>query len=128
MVETLVAVTVTGIAVLGIAGAVAASLYGAARSETKLALAGDASNVLTDLRAASAYDPAMLAAMSGRSVSAQLRLPDARGARGVTIAARVVPRAAGSYVASVTATAPDGTAVTEEVTLVQEAPAPGSRL
>jgi prepilin-type N-terminal cleavage/methylation domain-containing protein len=139
LLETLAAVSLTGIAVLGVAGAVAASLYGSARSETKLLLADDASNVLTDLRAASAYDPVMLAALDGRHATARLALPGPRGPRIVVMTAAVARRAVGGsgdsaprigdeYVASVTATAADGTTVTERVTLVAEAPAPGSRV
>jgi prepilin-type N-terminal cleavage/methylation domain-containing protein len=133
LLETLAAVTVTGIAVLGVAGAVAASLYGSARSETRLLLADDATNVLTDLRAASAYDPAMLAALDGRRVTARLAFPGTHGPRIVVMTAAVARQAApaggsGEYLATVTATAADGTSVTERVTLVAEAPAPGSRL
>jgi len=129
LLETLAAVTVTTIAVLGVAGAVAASLYGNARSETKLLLADDAANVLTDLRAASAYDPAMLAAMDGRRVSTRLALPGGSGPRIVEVTAGVARQpAAGEYLATVTATAADGTSVTQRVTLTAEAPAPGSRV
>jgi len=129
LLETLAAAAITGIAVLGVAGAVAASLYGSARSETRLLLADDASNVLTDLRAASAYDPAMLAAMDGRRVSARLALPGSPGPRIVEVTAGVARQApAGEYFATVTATAADGTSVTQRVTLADEAPAPGSRV
>jgi prepilin-type N-terminal cleavage/methylation domain-containing protein len=129
LLETLAAVSVTGIAVLGVAGAVAASLYGSARAETRLLLADDASNVLTDVRAASAYDPAMLASLNGRRVSARIALPGAQGPRVVQLTAGVARQTdAGEYLATVTATAADGTSVTQQVTLTAEAPAPGSRV
>jgi prepilin-type N-terminal cleavage/methylation domain-containing protein len=129
LLETLVAIAVSALAFVGVAGAVANALFGAARAETKIALAGDAANVLTDLRAASGYDPALLASLSGRSTSAHVEVPGARGARLITIVASVAPAAtAGSYLASVTATAADGTSVTEQRLLAVEAPAPGSRI
>jgi prepilin-type N-terminal cleavage/methylation domain-containing protein len=128
LLETLVALAIAAIAIAGVAGAVTSSLYASARSETKILLAADASNVLTDLRAAGAYDPAALAAMAGRSASARLVLPGSREPRVVAIEARVVRDATPDrYLASVTASAPDGTSVTQQVTLVVEAPAPGSR-
>jgi Tfp pilus assembly protein PilV len=129
LLETLIAVALTTIAVLGVTGAVARALYGTARSETRLLLAADAANVLTDLRAASAYDPGMLARMSGQRVAVTLALPGAKAPRAVGIVATVSAQgASGTYVARVTATAADGTTVTQERTLVVEAPAPGSRV
>jgi type II secretory pathway pseudopilin PulG len=129
LLEALAALALTALAIAGVAGSVAACLHVTARSQTKLLLAADAQNVLTDLRAATAYDPALLAALAGRSTSVRLTFSGAHGTRTVALDADVArPSLPGSYLATVTATAPDGTAVSQSVTLTQEAPAPGSRL
>jgi plastocyanin len=108
--------------------AVVAVTRGTARALPAAALTETAQNVLTDLRAATAYDPAELAALVGRSVSFEAREPAADGsAHSVRIVAAVTrSELTGGYLATVTARAADGTSVSVRAALVQEAPAPGA--
>ncbi|MFY9780469.1 MAG: type II secretion system protein [Candidatus Baltobacteraceae bacterium] len=126
LLEALIAIAVTSAAVLGVAGAVLGMLRSLALETDKAALADDALNVLTDLRAATAYDGAFLAKLAGRSTSQKLTLAGPAGSRSLVVTATVTPQGNGVYVAAVTAATLDGVAVTEQAVLTQEAPAPGS--
>jgi hypothetical protein len=102
--------------------------HATARTLATPALTLSAQNVLTDLRAATAYDPVQLAALAGRSISFDAAEPASTGgSRRVHIVASVTRSpASGAYAGFVTASAPDGSAASVQATLVQEAPAPGS--
>jgi hypothetical protein len=122
----LIAIAVTSVAVLGVAGAVLGMLHSLTVETDKTALADDALNVLADLRAATAYDGAFLTKLGGRSASQKLTLPGPAGPRTITVTTTIDPKGSDVYVASVTAATLDGIAVTEQAVLTQEAPAPGS--
>ncbi len=105
--------------------AVACATHAAARALPAAALAGSATNVLTDLRAATAYDPAELAALAGREAAFDARELGAGATSHVVHIVASVARASGGYVATVTASG-DGAIVTLRSTLAVEAPQPGS--
>jgi prepilin-type N-terminal cleavage/methylation domain-containing protein len=126
LLEALIAIAVTSVAVLGVAGAVLRMLHSLAVETDKTALADDALNVLADLRAATAYDGDFLAKLAGRNASRKLTLAGPAGPRTITVTTTITPKGREVYVAGVTAAAVDGTAVTEQAVLTQEAPAPGS--
>ena len=126
LLEALIAIAVTSVAVLGVAGAILGMLRSLAIETDKTALADDALNVLADLRAATAYDGAFLAKLAGRSTSQKLTLAGPNGPRTITVTTTIESKGQDVYVAGVTAATTDGIAVTERAVLTQEAPAPGS--
>jgi hypothetical protein len=128
LIEAIVAVALVAICAGAALAAVAAVTHATARTLATPLLTLSAQNVLTDLRAATAYDPAALAAIAGRSIAFDAAEPGGSGAtRQVHIAATVTrSETTNDDVAFVTARAADGTTVTVQATLVQEAPAPGS--
>jgi hypothetical protein len=101
-------------------------LHSLAIATDRTALADDALNVLADLRAATAYDATFLGKLAGRSATEKLTLPSLQRTRTVTLTTSVTAAGNGVYVAHVTAVDRDGTTVTEQAMLTQEAPAPGS--
>ncbi len=130
LVEALIAVALVGVCIGAIATAVLAVSHATARTMPAAALTLTAQNVLTDLRAATAYDPDQLAALDGRSTAFSVNEPGPNGSpQAIRIEARVTRSAVtGASIGSVTARAANGIAVTLDATLVQEAPAPGSVL
>jgi type II secretory pathway pseudopilin PulG len=129
LVEAIVAVALVAVCAAAALTAAAAVTHATARAFPAAALSSTAQNVLTDLRAATAYDPDELAALVNRSVSfeASEPAPDGSAQAPIRITAAVTRSArTDAYVGSVTARASDGNAVTVQATLVQEAPAPGS--
>jgi hypothetical protein len=128
LVEALVAVALVAICGGAALAAVVAVMHATARSLPAPALSGTVQNILTDLRAATAYDPAQLAALAGRGTTFDADEPGPDGEpRRVHITASVIHEAAtDTYVGSVTARASNGTRVTFAARLVQEAPAPGA--
>jgi type II secretory pathway pseudopilin PulG len=127
LVEAIFAVALVALCAVAALAAVAATTHAAAHARAESELTLSAQNVLTDLRAVTAYDPDQLAALADRSAAFDADEPGADDApRHVHIVASVSRAAAGSYIGSVIATGPGGTAVTVRATLVQEAPAPGS--
>jgi type II secretory pathway pseudopilin PulG len=127
LIEAVVAVALIAVCAGAALAAVAAVTHAAARTLATPALTLTAQNILTDLRAATAYDPAQLAAIAGRSISFDAAEPGAAGAnRTIQIVASVTLTGEDRYVGTVTARAADGSTVTVAATLVQEAPAPGS--
>ncbi|MGD0473049.1 MAG: hypothetical protein ABSB70_07500 [Candidatus Velthaea sp.] len=127
LIEAVVAVALIAMCAGAALAAVAAVTHAAAHTRATPALTLTAQNILTDLRAATAYDPDALAAMAGRSIAFDAAEPGPGGVtRSVHIVANVIQADANKYVGFVTARAADGTAVTVQATLVQEAPAPGS--
>jgi type II secretory pathway pseudopilin PulG len=127
LIEAVVAVALIAICAGAALGAVAAVTHATARTRMAPALSLTAQNVLTDLRAATAYDPAQLAALAGKSATFDATEAGVGGAmRRVHIVAAVTRSGQDSYVGVVTARSDDGAAATVQMTLVQEAPAPGS--
>jgi hypothetical protein len=107
---------------------VAAVTLARAHAAPTSALTLSAQNILTDLRAATAYDPAQLAALAGGTLTFDADEPAPDGTtRRVHIVVTVTRAApAAPYAAHVTVSAANGTSVHLDGTLVQEAPAPGS--
>ncbi len=110
--------------------AVAAVMHAQAHAQPASSLTFTAQNILTDLRAATAYDPLQLATLAGRSAGFDADESEADGKqRHLHIVVSVTRLAANQpTVAHVTVSAANGTTVTIDGTLVQEAPAPGSVL
>jgi type II secretory pathway pseudopilin PulG len=127
LVEAVVAVALIALSAGAALAAVAAVTHASAHAAAEPALTLTAQNVLTDLRAATAYDPAGLAALAGRSAAFDADEPVGDDApRRVHVVAGVAGTAADGYTATVTVSRPDGASVTVSSPLVQEAPAPGS--
>jgi type II secretory pathway pseudopilin PulG len=130
LVEVLVAVAIVAVcagAALAAAGAVVRT---SAHAVSAAALTRSAENIVTDLRAATAYDPAELAALAGKSRAFDAPEPGPDGSpRPVHITVNIRRlTATDSYAAVVTARTEGASAVTVAATLVQEAPAPGTIL
>lgn len=130
LVEALVAVALVAICAGAALAAVVAVTHAAAHASPASSLTLTAQNVLTDLRAATAYDQTELEALAGRSLSFAAEEPGPAGTLvPVTIVARVTRSAESDrFVATVTARAANGATVTIASPLVAEAPAPGSVL
>src|SRR5450755_3898624 len=127
LIEAVVAVALVAICAGAALAAVAAVTHAAARTRATPSLTLTAQNILTDLRAATAYDPAELTALAGRSTAFDAVEPGVAGTpRRVHIVASVTRSGLDSFVGAVTARSTDGLTVTLQATLVQEAPAPGS--
>jgi hypothetical protein len=126
--EAVVAVALIALCAGAALAAVAAVTHATARTLRSPGLTLTAQNILTDLRAATAYDPAQLAALDGKSTAFDVREPGlvAGALHRVHVVANVTRSSLNSYVGAVTVRSDDGTAVTIRTTLVQEAPAPGS--
>jgi len=123
LLEVTIAGALVSFVVLGVSSAVLNSLRATATLTAHEALADDALNVLSDLRAATAYDGDALAHIAGRNSTATI----VRDGKPVTIAISIGPADAnGAVVAKVTATDATGATATEQQTLYVEAPAPGS--
>lgn len=127
LVEAVVAVALIALSAGAALAAVAAITQANAHAAAEPALTLTAQNVLTDLRAATAYDPAQLAALAGRSSAFDADEPAGGAAtRRVHVVAGVAGTPADGYTATVTVSEPGGASVTVRSILVQEAPAPGS--
>jgi prepilin-type N-terminal cleavage/methylation domain-containing protein len=128
LLEAIVAVAIIAICAGAALAALSAFAHDAGRALPAASLTVSAQNVLTDLRAATAYDPAELAGLAGRSTTFTATEPGPSGSPlPVAITVDVVPATSpGSDVGVVTARAPSGAAVTVSATLAAEAPAPGS--
>jgi type II secretory pathway pseudopilin PulG len=122
LVEALVGVGIVAIVAGAALAGVATVTHSAAHELSRSALRATAQNVLTDLRAATAYDPIELAGLSGTSVSFSATDGDSP----TTITVRVGIASDRTYPATVEARAADGTTVTLDGVLAAEAPAPGT--
>jgi len=132
IIEVLVAIAITAIAVYGVSGAVLGAMHAQADSTMKSSLDDDALAVLSDVRMMTVYDPAMLQKLSGKSTVMNRKLPGgATETISISVAGQAavltagVPTSASSEVATVTATSGTQSA-TERMTLYQQAPSPGS--
>ena len=127
LIEAVVAVALIALCAGAALAAVAAVTHATARTLAAPALSLCAQNVLTDLRAATAYDPSQLAALDGKSATFDAAEAGIGGTiERVHIVATVTRSEQNAYVGTVTARSADGASVTVSATLVQEAPAPGS--
>lgn len=129
MVEAIVGVALIGMcAGIVMAAVVAVSHQTAARPAAAAALASTAQNIVTDLRAATAYDGAQIAQLIGRSTAFDVTENDAAGLPHTlhVVAAVTAGELDGAAVVSVTVRNAAGTAASVQATLVQEAPAPRS--
>jgi hypothetical protein len=128
LVEAVLAAALIALSAAAALGAVAIVMHAAARAVPAAELTATAQNVLADLRAATAYDPAQLAALGGRTVAFDAIEPAAGGvAQRVRVSVSIVPASqAAPAEATVTAAGAAGAVVTLRSALVQEAPAPGS--
>jgi prepilin-type N-terminal cleavage/methylation domain-containing protein len=132
IIEVLVSIAITAIAVYGVTGAVLGAMHAQSDSNRKASLDDDALAVLSDVRMMTVYDPTMLEKLSGKSTVMNRALPGG-GSETISIsiagqAASIVggvPTTASGEVATVVATS--GTlSATERETLYQQAPSPGS--
>ncbi len=129
LIEVLIASALTIGVLLAATTAVANALHGSALATQTMALHDDALNVLTDVRALTAYDDmsdlsrTRLRALVGRSVTTNVTRPNG-SAEMITLTVSQAPGAA-NPVANATVTA-NGISVTERATLSVEAPSPGS--
>ena len=132
IIEVLVAIMITAIAVYGVTGAVLGAMHAQADSIIKASLDDDALAVLSDVRMITVYDPTMLVKLSGKSTTMTRTIaPHVMETIAVSVRGQAAlindgnPVSASGEVATVTATSGTLTA-TERVTLYQQAPSPGS--
>jgi type II secretory pathway pseudopilin PulG len=127
LLETIVATSVTTGVAVGVLSVVLSSLHSVNRIEERVNLSDHALNMLSDVREATAYEPALLKQLVGRSAAGSFSTadPDApqtfRATFSLTQASPVAP-----IVGVATVTDAAGNAVTEQQTFSAEAPAPGS--
>jgi type II secretory pathway pseudopilin PulG len=128
LIEAVVSVALVAIVVAAALGAVAALTHAAARTLPDAALTSTAANVLTDLRAATAYDAEALVVLAGKHAEFDADEPAPDGAVARVHVSVAVSRSAdgGAPTATVTVGSAAGRSVTLAATLVQEAPPPGS--
>lgn len=128
LVEALVAIALTTGVMLGVTSAVLHAIHANADESTKIALRDDALSALADLRAATAYDPTMLATVTAHGNASQTITRSNAAAETITIhVQRSVGPGPSNVIATATATQLDAS-VTEQTTLYNEAPAPGSTI
>ncbi len=123
LLEAAIATALTCAVVLGLAATVAHALHANATLAERAALTDDALNVLSDLRAATAYDAGALAQITGRTTNATIVR------NGQSLAVTVAVGSSGPAtptIANVTVTDPNGESATMSRQLYVEAPAPGS--
>jgi hypothetical protein len=128
LVEALISVAMIGVCAGALIAAIVAVTHATAHRLPTSSLMLTAQDILTDLRAATAYDSGQLAALAGRTAAFDVAETGPDGLpHSVHIVAGVTRSAAtGAYVGSVTARGFNGAVVTIQATLVQEAPPPGS--
>ncbi|GAC1309386.1 MAG: hypothetical protein NVSMB21_15870 [Vulcanimicrobiaceae bacterium] len=128
LLEALFCIALTTGVLLAVGAAVGNSLHASANEATRIALRDDALSVLADVRAATAYDDALLRRTVGKTSTATLDRSRAGAAEMVTLSVeRVVSGTHTNVVASASVTQ-NATTVTERTTLYVEAPAPGSTI
>ena len=129
LLEAVFCIALTTGVLLAVAAAVGNSLHASASEATRIALRDDALSALADLRAATAYDSALLTRTVGRTSTSTLdRSLRAGAVETVTLSVeRVVSGTHTNVVASASVTQ-NATTVTERQTLYTEAPPPGSTI
>ena len=128
MVEAVMAIALMALCAGTVMGAVVLVQHQLAIATPSAELLSSAQNVLTDLRAATAYDAAALNALDGRSETFDIVEPaPGRSAQPLHISVRIARVSAdAALVASISVRNARGQSVNIASTLVQEAPAPGS--
>lgn len=134
LVEVIVAAGITAFVMIAIASAVAASVRSTTLVDMKTRMRADALNVLTDLRAVTVYDKAMLAQMVGKTAAMKITR-SADDVETIDVTVKIEPNivrnsdgtttTTNAKVASVTIHE-FGENVSERAMLFNEAPAPGS--
>ena len=128
LIEALVAVALVAICAGAALAAVVAVTHAAAHAAPAPGFVSTAQNVLTDLRAATAYDAGAVAALAGRSTEFDVDEPGSGGTtQRVHITIAVTAAANGADTATVTVRSSAG-AATAQTSLAPEAPAPGTVL
>ncbi len=123
LLEAAIATALTCAVVLGLVATVAHALHANATIAERAALTDDALNVLSDLRAATAYDAGALAQMTGKTTNATI----VRNGQSLAVVVAVGGSGpATPVIANVTVTDPNGESATISRQLYVEAPAPGS--
>lgn len=127
LIEAVFTIALTTGVLLAVMGAVTNSLHASASETTRIALRDDALGVLADLRAATAYDDALLAATIGRTSTQTIATA---GGAHETIAVSVNGVLVGGHehIVATASVTQNATTVTERETLYAEAPAPGSTI
>ena len=134
LVEVIVAAALTAFVMIAIASTVAASVHASTLVDMKTRMRADALNVLTDLRAITVYDKAMLAQMIGKSTSMKIT-HSADDVETIDVNVNVEPNVVRNSDGTTTKTtasvanvtiAEFGNTVSERAMLFNEAPAPGS--
>ena len=121
--EVMVVIVVTAIAIFGISGATLNALHAEAGNDVKASLDDDALAVLSDVRMMTVYDATMITKLSQKSASMTRKLPSG-ASETITVAVTTTVNPLAEYA---TATAMSGGAsATERIELYQHAPAPGS--
>jgi len=125
LLEAVIAIALIAVCAGSVLAAIVAMQHQAALAEPSAALTLDALNVLTDLRAVTAYDPDELAALAGRSAAFDVTEPLGGGTQRLHVVVTVIgPTASQRAVASVTVRNAQGQAATAQRELAQEAPPP----
>jgi type II secretory pathway pseudopilin PulG len=122
LLEVLIATGLTVCVLLAVTSAVSNSLRVAALTDREAALNDDALSVLSDIRAISAYDPAMLKKLAGRHATMALN----PGVAAETISVSISATPSASDLLATATVSQGGATVTHTQTLYLEAPAPGS--
>ena len=134
LIEVIVAAALTTFVMIAIASAVATSVHSTTLVETRTRMHADALNVLTDLRAITVYNKAMLGQMVGKSASMTIA-HSADHVETIDVSVNIEPNVIRNSdgttmttlakVANVTIRELDEK-ISERATLFNEAPAPGS--
>jgi uncharacterized membrane protein YqiK len=134
LIEVIVAAGLTAFVMIAIASAVAASVHSTTLVDMRTRMHSDALNVLTDLRAITVYDKAMLAQMVGKSASMKI-VHSASDIETVDVSVNIEPNVVRYSDGTTTTTVAKvanvtihelGENISERETLFNEAPAPGS--
>lgn len=129
LLEAIVSIAILAGTILALTSAMLGSTHDTTKLIARQTLTDVASDVLTDLRVSSAYQPHVMDALFAQPPPPFVvtRRDAAGNALAVTVAERLarVPGSDG-YAVSITATAPDGHAETLQQLVIQQAVAPGS--
>ena len=128
LIEALIAIAIIAVCAGAVLSAILSVQHQTLFAQPSAALTLSAQNVLTDLRAATAYDGAELRALGGRSAAFDSSEPGPNGSpEPIHITVSVsAPAATGAVVAAVTVRDAQGRSASVQSSLTREAPAPGS--
>ncbi len=135
MMEVMVAIVITSIAVFGIAGAVLAAVHAQSDAGIKTSLDDDALSALSDVRMMTAYDPNMAQNIDNKTSTMTRTLPSGAvetisvtiaGLPGVNAVTAANAQLRASHETATATASVGGVSATETITLYEQAPAPGS--